>query len=152
MGYSIVTRTGPRSDSMSCDTVGCGQCIEGVKSTPAPVCSFQRQSSGRAMSAPAAAMKCATGRLVRAATLPQSALPNANPPNMTVLKIESPRPRTQPGNATWAETLRADSTAIHDMPATTLAASAMAGCRASPYSGIAVAAATLPGPAGQGAP
>src|SRR5580700_2689637 len=102
---------------MSCDSAGCGQCIEGVKSTPAPVCSFQRHNSGIANSAPAAARKCAVGKLVKAAASPQNALPNVKPPNIMVLNSASPRPRTHPGNATCAEMLTAASTAIHDTPA-----------------------------------
>ena len=137
---------------MSCESVGCGQCMEGVKSTPAPVCSFQRHSSGMAMSAPAAATKCAIGRLVKAATWPQIALPKVKPPNMTVVKIASPRPRTQPGKPTCAEMLTAESTAIHDTPAKKLAASATAGCRASANIAMAIAVPTVPASAGMSAP
>ena len=96
------------------------------------------------MSAPAAARKCAVGRLVKAATWPQSALPNVRPPNRTVLNSASPRPRTQPGNPTCAERLTAISTAIHDTPAMKLAASATAGWRARPSSTMAIAVPTVP--------
>src|SRR6266568_3075419 len=103
---------------------GAGQCIEGVRSMPAPVCSFQRQVKGIAMRAPAAARPWATGRPTIAATCPQTALPSVMAPKKTVTNIASPRPRTHSGNATCAETLRLDKTAIHDTPAITLADSA----------------------------
>lgn len=41
MRYSMVTSTGPRSASMSRESTGTGQCMDGDKSTPAPVWSLR---------------------------------------------------------------------------------------------------------------
>ena len=69
-------------------------------------------------------MKSAAGTPTTPATCPQSALPSVMAPKKTVTKIASPRPRTQSGSATCAETLRLASTAIHETPASRLATSA----------------------------
>ena len=47
------------------------------------------------------------------ATCPQTVLPKGRHPKKAVTNIASPRPRTQSGSATWAETLRLAKTAIH---------------------------------------
>ena len=117
MRYSTVTSTGPRSCSMSCAVSGAGQCMDGVRSTPAPVCSFHRQVRGMAATAPAAARKCAVGSPTQTATSPQTALPSVRQPKNTVVYRASPRPRTQSGSATCADTLSVASAAIHDAPA-----------------------------------
>ena len=117
MRYSTVTSTGPRSLAMLCVVIGAGQCIDGERSMPAPVCSFQRQVSGMAATAPAAARKCAAGNPSHAATSPHTALPSVRQPKKTVVYKASPRPRTQSGSATCAETLSVASAAIHDAPA-----------------------------------
>ena len=67
-------------------------------------------------------------------------------------RCESPRPRTHVGSATWAETLSVASIAIQEMPAMTLAASAAAGCRASPNRTSAIAVPTVPPAATLSAP
>ena len=86
MRYSTVTRTGPRSCSIACAVIGAGQCIDGVRSTPAPVCSFHRQvSANRRRTAPAAARKCAAGKPTSTATSPQPALPSVRQPKNTVV-------------------------------------------------------------------
>src|SRR5580692_12918653 len=103
---------------------GAGQCIDGEKSTSAPVCSFHRQVSGMARTAPAAAAARAAGSPAIAASSPHRALPMVRDPNMTVTYIASPRPRTHSGKATCAETLRLDTAAIHEAPAIRLAATA----------------------------
>src|SRR3954463_10559628 len=80
-------------------------------------------------------------------------LPRLMAPNITVTISASPRPRTQAGRPTWADTLMVASTAIHERPAQKLAASAAAGLRARPHSTRAAAGAGLgagadrPGPA-----
>ena len=73
--YSTVTSTGPRSSWISWLTTGAAQCSEGVRSTLPPVCRCQRHAIGIARSAPAAAMKWASGRPHTVATCPHSALP-----------------------------------------------------------------------------
>src|SRR6266481_5160760 len=125
MWYSTVTRTGPRSFSIARVVTGAAQCIDGEKSTFAPVCNFHRQVSRIATIAPAAARNRAAGSPAIAATSPQIALPRVSAPNMTVTYIASPRPRTHSGNATWAETFRVDKATVHDAPATRLAATAV---------------------------
>ena len=85
-----------------------------------------------AATAPAAARKCAVGNPSHAATSPHTALPRVRQPKNTVVYKASPRPRTQSGSATCAETLKVASAAIHDAPAMTLAASAIPGSRAKP--------------------
>src|SRR3984957_15359163 len=126
MRYSTVTRTGPRSGSIACVVTGAGQCMDGDRSTVAPVCNFQRQVSGIAIIAPAAARSRAPGKLITTASSPQIALPIVSAPNITVTYTAIPRPRTHSGNATWAETLRLDTAAIHAAPAMRLAATASA--------------------------
>src|SRR5271165_7639612 len=106
--------------------MGAGQCIDGDKSTRAPVCNFQRQVNGIAMTAPAAATSRAADTPIEAASPPQIALPTVRAPNITVTYTARPRPRTHSGSATWAETLRSDTAAIHDAPAMRLAAMAVA--------------------------
>ena len=71
---------------------------------------------------------------------------------MTVAKIERPRPRTHSGSATWADTLRVASTAIHATPAMRLAASAVAGWRATPNRDSASAVPMVPAIASLSAP
>ena len=87
--------------------------------------------------APAAARKCAIGNPTQTAISPHAALPSVKQPKNTVVYSASPRPRTQSGSATCAETLSVASAAIQDAPAMTLAASAVNGSRANPYSTIA---------------
>src|ERR1700722_12643434 len=111
---------------MACDGIGAGQCMDGDRSTVAPVCNFQRQVSGIAIVAPAAASSRAPGKPITAASSPQIALPIVRAPNITVTYTAIPRPRTHSGNATWAETLRLDTAAIHEAPAMRLAATAVA--------------------------
>jgi hypothetical protein len=51
-----------------------GQCMDGVRSTPAPVCSFQRHVRGMARAAPRAAIKCV--QWLNAATSRRGIVPN----------------------------------------------------------------------------
>src|SRR6202451_2958749 len=125
--YSMVTRTGPKSGSIAWRVTGAGHCIDGEKSTSAPVCTFQREASGITIIPPAAASSSAAGTPIKDASPPQIALPMVSAPNITVTYIANPRPRTQSGNATCADTLRLDTAAIHDAPAMKLAATAGAG-------------------------
>src|SRR4051794_25906199 len=97
--------------------IGAGQCNEGVRSRPAPVCSFHRQVNGTDTSEHPAAMKCANGRPNKAASSPQNALPTVKVPKNTVTKIASPLARTQSGNAICADTFNVESAAIQDAPA-----------------------------------
>jgi hypothetical protein len=46
MEYSTVTSTGPRSPSMGCIVTGAGQCMEGDRSTSAPVCTARSHGNG----------------------------------------------------------------------------------------------------------
>ena len=85
-------------------SIGARQCIEGDMSTPSAVCSFHRQVSGIATSAPAAATKCAAGNPPSRGDMPPDELPSVTDPKITVRKIARPRPRTQSGRAIWAET------------------------------------------------
>ena len=86
MRYSTVTRTGPRSLSMSCDVIGCGQCMEGVRSRPAPVCSFQRHVSGMASDGAGGGDEMREPAARRyAATSPHTALPSVRQPKNTVV-------------------------------------------------------------------
>lgn len=62
--------------------------------------SFQRQLSAIPTVAPAAATKCAAGKLNAEAIWPQSALTAVMAPKNTVTNIANPRPRTQSGNET----------------------------------------------------
>jgi len=96
------------------------------------VCNFHRQVSGMVSSIPAAARKWASGRPITPASFPQTTLPTLNAPNMTVTKSARPRARTHSGRASWAETLSADMTEIHETPATRLPANAVTGSRAKP--------------------
>ncbi len=57
-----------------------------------------------ARSAPAAEANSAWLSPKVAAACPQTALPTATAPKMTVRKIASPRPRTHCGSTFWAET------------------------------------------------
>src|SRR5262249_60581084 len=107
-----------------------GQCIDGERSSPAPVCSFQGQVAGIATRAPIAAIIWVAARPIIPATWPQIALPKVRQPKNAVTKIASPRPRTQSGSATWADTLRLAKTAIQDPPATALPANAIGALRA----------------------
>ena len=143
MRYSTSVRTGPWSGSTSAVVTGSGQCMEGVKSMAAPVCSFQRQVRGMARTAPAAAAYRANGRPTRLATSPQITLPRLKDPNMMVTYMASPRPRTHSGSATCAETLRLETPAIQEAPASTLAASAKLALCAMPKSAVARAVATV---------
>jgi len=61
------------------------------------------------------------------------ALPAAIAPMKTVTNIASPRPRTQSGNASCADTLRVATATVQAAPATTLAKSAIAGPRATAH-------------------
>ena len=70
-----------------------------------------------AATAPAAARKCAAGSPTQTATSPHTALPSVRQPKNTVVYKASPRPRTQSGSATCADTLSVASAAIHDAPA-----------------------------------
>src|SRR5262245_6013221 len=137
---------------MSEATIGAGQCIDGERSTPAPVCSFQRQVAGIAKRAPNAAITCAAGRPIIPATWPQIALPTVRQPKNAVTKIASPRPRTQSGSATWADTLRLAKTAIQDAPATALPANAIGALRANAYRTIARAVPNVPAATSWSAP
>src|SRR5262249_27016682 len=85
MRYSTVTSTGPRSCSTGCAVSGAGQCIDGERSRATPVCSFQRQVSAIAATAPAAARKCALATPTRTATWPHAALPIVRQPKKTVV-------------------------------------------------------------------
>ena len=143
MWYSTVTRTGPLSGSIAWVVTGSGHCIDGEKSTFAPVCSFQRQVSGIAIIAPAAASQRAAGNPPMDASSPQIALPMVSAPNITVTYTASPRARTQSGSATCADTLRLDTAAIHDAPAMRLAATAASGPRAAANNPVAAAVASV---------
>src|SRR5271156_25025 len=104
------------------------------------------------MIAPAAAIKSAAGNPAMPASSPQSALPMVNEPNITVTYIASPRPRTQSGNATCADTLRQDTAAIHDAPAIRLAATAVQGSRANANNTVAAAVAKVAATTSRSAP
>src|ERR1700684_976371 len=95
---------------------GCAP-IGGAETSISLELSFQRQESGIANSAPAAAAHRAVSNPAFAAIHPQSALPAVIEPNMTVKKIDRPRPRTQSGKASCAETYRTDSTTVQAAPA-----------------------------------
>src|ERR1700679_4120436 len=112
--------------------------MDGEKSTPAPVTNFHRQVRGMAMTAPAAARSRAAGNPASTASCPQIALPMVNAPNITVTYIARPRPRTHSGRATWAETLRLETAAIHEAPAMRLAITAVAGWRAMANNAVAI--------------
>ena len=45
MRYSTMIRTGPRSSSIASLVIGAGQCIDGVRSTPAPVAASSARST-----------------------------------------------------------------------------------------------------------
>src|SRR5258708_3639039 len=95
--------------SVVMDRVGRERCRPmhgGVRSTPAPACNFHRHVRGIAASTPPAARKCAAGNPRTAATLPQTALPTVRQPKNTVVYSASPRPRTQSGRETCADTAR----------------------------------------------
>src|SRR5262249_52730723 len=68
-----------------CAVSGDGQCIDGERSRATPVCSFQRQVSAIAATAPAAARKCALATPTRTATWPHAALPIVRQPKKTVV-------------------------------------------------------------------
>jgi len=93
-------------------------------------------------------MKCATGRPNQVPTWPQSALPALIEPNRTIANIASPRPRTQDGSATCADTFSVARTAIQESPASTLAIRAVAGSRARANKTSAIAVPSVP-PANQ---
>src|SRR5271156_1844116 len=137
----MITRTGPRSGSIARDVTGAGQCIDGDRSTFVPVCSFHAQVRGIAMTVPAAAANRAAVTPAMAASSPQIALPIVKAPNITVTYTASPRPRTHSGNATCAETFRLATAAIHEAPATRLAAMAVAGSCAMANKPVAIAGA-----------
>ena len=74
--------------------------MDGVRSTAAPVCNFQRHVSGTVVAAPSAARACAIGTPSMEATWPQIMLPSVSEPKNTVTNTASPRARTQSGRAT----------------------------------------------------
>src|SRR5690606_16578171 len=94
-----------------------------------------------ASTAPAAAISSAAEIESHEATDPQTRLPAAIERKNTVRNTDSPRARTQSGSAVCAETLRLESTAIQDTPATSDAAAAMTG---SPATASVVMAAAVP--------
>src|SRR5258708_28196510 len=139
MWYSTVTSTGPRSSSTAWVVIGVAQCNEGEKSTPAPVCNFQRHVSAIASNAPAAASSNAGDTPASVPTSPQTTLPRLMQPKNTVTNTANPRPRTQSGRASCAETLRTESDAIHDMPAIKLATTVTEDVRDNPNNTVATA-------------
>src|ERR1700722_8899645 len=108
--------------------MGADQCMEGEKSTSAPVCSFQRQVSGIATTPPTAAISSAVETPTIVANSPHNTLPRLMVPKNTVTNTANPRPRTHSGSATWADTFRLDNEAIHAAPAIRLASSAVEAC------------------------
>src|SRR5271155_82546 len=132
--------------------MGVAHCMDGEKSTAAPVCSFQRQVNGIAINAPAAAAKRAGDTPASVATSPQKALPMLMEPNNTVTKTASPRPRTHSGRVSCAETFRLDTDAIQATPATKLAAIASTGSCEAPNNSVANAVPMVPTPRSQSAP
>jgi hypothetical protein len=80
MVYSLIARIGPSSSATRLRKRGARQRIEGVRFRLAPVCSFQRQVSGMAIRAPAAAAARAKGSPWRLATSPHAAFPNVTAP------------------------------------------------------------------------
>jgi hypothetical protein len=121
MRYSTVTRTGPRSSSIACAVTGAGQCIDGVRSTPAPVCSFHRQVSGMAATAPAAARKCAAGSPTQRGNL----APDRAAERQAAEEHRRVQRKPAPAHPIRQRNLRRNGerrqAAIHDAPATTLA-------------------------------
>src|SRR6516225_7640586 len=107
------------------------QFIHAVRSSPAPVCSFQRQVKGMTATAAVAATKCVVSSPIRLASLPQITLPSASAPKKIVMYKARPRPRTHSGSATCAETLRLASTETHAAPAIKLASKPVSMSRAS---------------------
>ena len=120
------------------------QCIDGVRSIAAAVCSRHRKVRTIPTAAPAAAKEKVVDSPSRLATLPHTALPRVIAPKNAVRKIARPRPRTHSGNATCAETNSVVIIVIHDAPAIRLAAAAMAGSCATPYSARARIVPTVP--------
>ncbi len=86
------------------------------------------------------------------ASQPQTMLPSVMLPKNTARLTASPRERTQPGSAIWAETLRLESTAIQASPASTQAGKATANSGNSASSAIASASAAVPGATVRSAP
>ena len=119
-----MTSTGPPSPATGSARIGTGQCAEGERSSVALPSSFQGQVAAMPARAPAAAISSVPAMPTVPASQPQTMLPSAMLPKNTARLTASPRERTQPGSAIWAETFRLESTAIQASPASTQAGNA----------------------------